>query len=161
MSDDKWSDVLVLNSSLELFISTFSVSIIHWVVLQITFTSLVADRTVQRMVDQKELHDASSGKSGNFRICIDFHCGCDLGAAWGHWLGWLLYFDEAHSAVTCDFKSFMIAKSWDFDSILFGSLVDWEVIIDLVRFSVDEDLNFLGWKRSKRSEKTLNCFKFG
>ena len=38
----------------------------------------------------------------------------------------------------------MVAEAGDFNAVLLGCLEDGEVIIDLVRFVVDEDLYLLG-----------------
>lgn len=66
VSYNKGTDVLVLNGSLELIISTCCVAVVHGVVLQIAFTTLIADGTVERMVDKEELHDTTSSESGDF-----------------------------------------------------------------------------------------------
>ena len=38
----------------------------------------------------------------------------------------------------------MVAEARDFDAVLFGSLEDGEVVVDLVGFVIDEDFYFLG-----------------
>lgn len=49
----------------------------------------------------------------------------------------------------------MIAESGYFDAILLGGLEDGEVIIDLVGFIIDEDLNLLGGEGTERAKATL------
>jgi len=57
---DEWADILVLNRSLAThLVETSSIcAITHRLVLQITLSALIADRTVQWVVCQKELHDS-------------------------------------------------------------------------------------------------------
>jgi hypothetical protein len=50
VGDDQWSDIFVLNCSLELVVSAFSESIILTVVLEIALSSLIANGTVERMI---------------------------------------------------------------------------------------------------------------
>ena len=50
VGDDQWSDIFVLNCSLELVVSAFSESIILAVVLEIALSSLIANGTVERMI---------------------------------------------------------------------------------------------------------------
>ena len=52
-------------------------------------------------------------------------------AAGSNGFGGLFHFDETHPAIACNFESFVVAEAWDLDSILFGSLEDGEVVIDL------------------------------
>lgn len=44
----------------------------------------------------------------------------------------------------------MVAEPWDFNAVLLGSLEDGEIVIDLVRLVVDEDLDFLGREGLKK-----------
>ena len=65
MGDNERADVFVLDCSFKLIISAFGKAVVQRVILQITFTSLIANRAVQWMVDEKELHNAASGDSGD------------------------------------------------------------------------------------------------
>lgn len=87
-----------------------------------------------------------------FRIGVNFHCWGDLRAAGSDGFGSSFYFDKAHSAVTSNFKAFMVAESRYFDVIFLGGLEDGEIAIDLVRFIVDEYLYLLGREGSIGSE---------
>lgn len=83
------------------------------------------------MVGEKELHDSSPGHSGGLRSCIDSHGRCNLGAARGDGFRGLFHLYQAHPAIASDFESFVVAKSGNLDTILFGSLEDGEIVIDL------------------------------
>lgn len=47
----------------------------------------------------------------------------------------------------------MVAETRNFNTILLGSLEDGEIVIDLIRFVVDEYLYFLSGERCKGSGK--------
>jgi hypothetical protein len=55
----------------------------------------------------------------------------------------------------------MVAESGNLDAILFGSLKDGEIIIDLVGFIVDEDFYLLGREEGKRRIKLSQYWKLG
>lgn len=112
------------------------------------------------MVDKQELHDTASSESGWFGVCVNFHGGGDLRAAAGNGFRWFFDFYKAHSAVTGNFESFMVAESGYFDTILFGRLVNGEIIIDLVGFAVDEDFDFFGREGGEWGKDVLDEFKF-
>lgn len=124
VSNNQWANVLVLDGSFKFVISTGAVTVEERVVLQITLTTLIANWTVKRVVDQKELHDAASGNSGCFRVGVNFHSRSHLGTAAGHGFGRLFDFDQTHSTVSGHFQSFVITESGNFNTILFGSLVN-------------------------------------
>ena len=46
----------------------------------------------------------------------------------------------------------MVAESGNLDVVLFGSLEDGEVVIDLIGFVVDKDLYFFGGEGGEGSE---------
>lgn len=87
VSDDHGADVFVLDGSFKFVISTCSITVEHGVVLEVAFTTLIANGTVQRMVDKQELHDTASSESGWFGVCVNFHGGGDLRAAAGNGFG--------------------------------------------------------------------------
>jgi hypothetical protein len=55
----------------------------------------------------------------------------------------------------------MVAESGNLDAIFFGSLEDGEIIIDLVRFIVDEDFYLLGGEEGERRIKLPQNWKLG
>jgi hypothetical protein len=155
MSDYQRPDIFILYGSLELVVSTFLISVKMGVVLQIALTSLVADRTVERVIGEQKLHDSSSSVPGGLGVCVDFHGWGDLRTAGSHRFGRLFNFNEAHPAVAGDFETLMVAESRNIDVIFLGSLEDGEVVIDLVGLVVDEYLYLLGRKGSVGLEHLL------
>lgn len=65
VSDNHWTDILILNCSFELVVSRSIKTIIFRVVLQVALTTLIADRAIERMVCKDEFHYGTSGNSGS------------------------------------------------------------------------------------------------
>jgi hypothetical protein len=149
------TDVFILDCSLVLVISPCTVAIEVGIVLEVAFSSLIANRAIEWMIRQQEFHDSTSRQSGNFWIRSDLHGWGNLRAAGGNWLRRFLDLDKAHPAVACYFESFMIAEPGYFDTVFLGCLEDREVIIDLVWLIVDKDLNLLGGESWEMREATL------
>jgi len=94
----------------------------HGLILKITFATLIADGTIERVVDEQKLHDTLTCLSREVRICFDappFHNGHGAG---GHRLGGLLDLDETHSAVAGDRETLVVAKTRNFNTDQGGSL---------------------------------------
>lgn len=114
---DQWAKVLVFHSSFVFSVSAFVVSIDDTDVLEITLTTLVADRAVKRMVGQQELHDTSSGVTGDFRLSDDLHSIRDLTCAGCNWLWSTSDLDQTHSAVACHLQALVVAESGDHHAV--------------------------------------------
>ena len=75
---------------------------------------LIANRAVKRMVNQQKFHDTFTGFPGKIWICFnapavhDRHCTCC------NRFGGFFNFNQAHSAISSNRKSFVVAKSWNF-----------------------------------------------
>jgi hypothetical protein len=150
VGDHQRADVLVLDSPFVLVVPACGVPVEVGVVLQVALAALVADGAVERVVGEQELHDCAPRESGGLGVGPDLHGGGDLGAAGGHWLGRLLDVDQAHPAVACHFESFVIAEAGNFNAVLLGRLEDGEVVIDLVGFVIDKDLDLFGGEEAER-----------
>src|SRR5690606_2239152 len=115
-------------------------------VLQVALTTLVADRAIERMVDQQELHHA-------FACLLDHRCrGEDFRklAVWPRTkvanahcagslrLGWsALHFRQAHAAVACNRQPLVEAKAWYLRAGFFRSLQQRVVIGYFDLYAVD------------------------
>ena len=155
VGDDEGADIFVLNCPFELVVPASAISIKVGVVLEIALASLVADGAVKGVVGQQKFHHSSSCMPGILGGCVDFHSGGHLGAAGGDGLGGFFDLDEAHPAVAGHFEAFVVAKAGDLDIVFLGSLEDREVVIDLVGFVVDENLNLLGREGGEGPEMSL------
>jgi hypothetical protein len=99
---DQGSNVLVLNSTLAAnFVESATVGAVsHGLILEITFTSLVANRAVKRVVGEQEFHDTLTGLVGDGRVGLDDHARLHWPCTRGDGLGGLFDLDQAHSAVS-------------------------------------------------------------
>ena len=120
----------------------------HRLILQIALAALIADRTVERMVDQQKFHHAFARFFDERRVCVD-----DLRAAVPvrrqvvdrhraarDRLRRALHFDEAHAAVTGDRKALVIAEARDFGARRLAGVHQRGPVLDLDRLAVDDEL---------------------
>jgi len=121
---DKWSNFLVLNSSLILHHSSFSISVDSRNVLQITLSSLVANRAIKWMVGKQKLHNTTSCDSSFLTLGNNFKIWSDVGGTSSEWLWSSLDLHQTHSTVSSDRESLVIAESWDLNSSLGTGLED-------------------------------------
>ena len=121
----------------------------HRLILQVAFAALVADRAIQRMVDQQEFHDPFAGLLDHGAVGLDhrrraFRPGAqilDLHRAGGGGLRRAADdLDQAHAAVARDGQTFVIAKARHLDPGLFTGLDQGQGGIDLDLLIVDDDL---------------------
>ncbi len=84
----------------------------HGLVLQRAFAALVADRAVQRMVDQQEFHDAALRLVGCFRaeLRAHHHVGCDGRGARGQRFALAFDLDQALPACADRIEQGMVAE---------------------------------------------------
>ena len=98
LGGDERTHALVEDDPLFLTVIRHGMTVAHRQVLQLTFAALVADRTVQRMVDQQELHHRLLGLDGLAGMGVDLHAGGDRRGTGGQCLGRLLHLHQAHAA---------------------------------------------------------------
>jgi hypothetical protein len=149
---DQRPDIFVLDRPLVLGEAVAIDAIGHGLVLQVALAALVADRTVERMVDQEEFHDALAG------LLHHFGAGEDLGQlaigagpqivhgkrAGGLRLGHALDLDEAHAAVAGDRQALMIAEARDLGARQLASLEQRQAVLGLGLDPVDDELRHGG-----------------
>jgi hypothetical protein len=103
---DQRANVLVLDGSLapNLVESASVGSVTHRLVLKITLTTLITNRTVEGMVGQQKLHDTLAGLMGQRRVGLDNHSGLYRPSTRGNGLRCPLNLHQTHSAVTGNHK---------------------------------------------------------
>lgn len=131
MCHDQRTEVFILDCSFELMMSWCSKSVEMGIVLQVAFSSLITDGTVQRMVDENELQDTTPSQSCCFWMSINTHSGCNLRTARRNRFGWLCHLNEAHTTIACNFESLMIAESRNLDTVLLTCLKDGQLWFNL------------------------------
>ena len=121
----------------------------HGLILQVALAALIADRAIQRVVDQQELHHALAGLADHGAVGADLGRGAvragtqvlDLHRAGGGGFRRPAdHLDQAHAAVAGDGQAFVIAKARNLDPGLLAGLDQGQVRIDLDHLVVDLDL---------------------
>ena len=119
---DQRPKILVLDRPLVLLEPRPVEAVSHSLILKIALATLVADRAIQRVIDQQKFHDALTGLMDQIGVGLDDHAfaaghsaGCDR-------LGSLLHLDQAHAAVGRNRQPFVVTEARDFDADLFAGL---------------------------------------
>ena len=99
---DQGAEVLVADGALVLLVAAAVETVTHGLVLQVAFAALVADRAVERMIDEQEFHHPTA-HFANFRgVGFDHHAVADRHRARRDWFRRVFHVDQAHAAVTGD-----------------------------------------------------------
>jgi hypothetical protein len=146
---DQRSDIFVFDRALVLMIARGIDAEGHRLVLQVAFAALVADRAIQRMVDQQELHHAFPGLLDHRRVGEDFRrlaIRARAQVAHVHGAGSLrlgrpaLHLDQAHAAIAGDRQPLMEAEARHFRASVFRRLQQRVVVGYSDLFPVDLEL---------------------
>jgi hypothetical protein len=132
--DDR-THIFLGDRPLVLFVAVVAAAIGHRLVLQVAFAALVADRAIERMVDQQELHHplarlADAGRVGEDLLIVRGRqraAGLGLGRPG-------LHLDQAHPAIAGDGQPLVIAEARD---LLAGKLAGLEHRRALRHFDLD------------------------
>src|SRR5262249_54426066 len=131
----------------------------HGLVLQVAFSALVADRAVERMVDQQEFHHAFARLAHHWRLGENLgrltlptgpavaHTPC----ARGHRLGRSLELDQAHTAVAGNREALVEAEARDLRTCGLARLQQRVVRRDVDLFAVDDELGHLNATSARTS----------
>ena len=134
---DQRPEILVKHDALFFVVARRIAAVTHGDILQLAFPALIADRAIQGMVDQQELHHALLGRDRAHRARMDHHaagCGCGAG---GHRLRGLLDLDQAHPAVGRDGQLLVIAKMRHVHAELVGRMHDHAALLHFDFLAVD------------------------
>ena len=105
------SDVFVFDNALAVVVPRNVAAVAHRQVLQFAFAALVADRAVERMVDEQELHRRFLRGDGARRLGEDLHAlGNRLGTGRDR-LGRALDINETHATVGGHAEFLVVAES--------------------------------------------------
>ena len=115
--------VLLADGALAFVITRMVAAVADRLVLQIAFAALIADRAIQRVVDEQEFHDAAAAAANHFGIGMDNHTFRDRHAAGGdRFRRHFFYFHQAHAAIAGNRKPFVITEAGNFDAGRLGRL---------------------------------------
>ncbi len=121
---DQRAEILVADRALALLEPAAVEAVGHRLVLQVALAALVADRAVERMVDQQELHDPVARLDRLGRIRMDDHAVAHRHRARRNRLWRALHLHEAHPAVAGDLQALVEAEMRDLDPGLLAGLQD-------------------------------------
>ena len=112
-------------------------------------TGLVADRAVERMIDEQEFHLPAAGLLHFFVPHPDLHAVAHVGGASGLKLRHAFHFDEAHPALADDGQRRVIAEMRNVDVGCLRGFNDVDAVLDFDFSAVDG--NFSHWGGMKLS----------
>ena len=131
------SEILVFYDAFLFGVARHVAAVSHRQILQLAFTALVADRAVQRMVDQQEFHRRLLCGSRFRRACEYFHALANRRRAGDQRFRRVVDLDQAHAAVGSDAQLFVITESRDVDTDCIGDLHDHLALPAFDRFAVN------------------------
>src|ERR1700722_2589088 len=109
------TEILVLHRAFVFRVARVIHAVAHCLVLQIALAALVADRAIERMVDQQEFHHAAAPVAHHGRVSVHHHAvGDRVGAGGDRLRRRLLDFDQAHAAIAGDRQAVVVAEPRDF-----------------------------------------------
>ena len=157
---DERTNVFVLDGALVLGIARRVEAKAHGLVLQIAFAALIADRAVERMIDEQEFHHAFARLLHHRSVGEDLRClavgtraqiAHSHGARGGRLRRTTLHLDQAHAAVAGDRQTFVEAKTRHFRARGFARLQECVLRRDIDFRTVNDDLGH-------RVFLSLSCF---
>ena len=138
---DQRTEVLVLDDALALGVARDVAAVAHREILQLALAALVADRAVERVVDQQELHRRLLRGDRARRARVDLHALHHRRRAGGHRFRRLLDLDQAHAAIGGDRQLLVIAEARDVSAVGVRDLDDHGALARLARHAVDLDVD--------------------
>ena len=112
---DQRPHIFLGHRALVLVIARGAATIGHRLILKVAFAALVADRAVERMVDEQELHHTFARGLDHLRVGADFLAfGGRKRATRLRLRRSGLHFDQTHAAIARDAQPFVIAEARDF-----------------------------------------------
>ncbi len=134
------AEILVLHRALVLGIARMVHAIAHGLILQVALAALIADRTIQRVIDQQEFHHAAPRLAHHRRVSVHHHAVGDRVGAGGNRLGRrLLDLHQTHAAIAGDRQTLVVAEARNFDAGHLAGLDDRGTVGDFDLNTVDGD----------------------
>ena len=136
-------DIFVAYHTLALGELRYVAAIAHRQILQLALAALIADRTIERMINQQEFHDRMLGGNRLRRARIDLHTIHHRRRAGRHALGRALHFHQAHAAIGRHAQVFVIAEARHVDARSIGGLDEHRALARLNGQTIDFYLDAL------------------
>ena len=142
---DQRTHVLVRHHTLALVEAADRTAIAQRHVLQLALAALIADRAVQRVVDEQELHHRTLELQRLLAAGGDLHAVHHRGGAGRRRLRRLLHVHQAHAAVGGNRQLLVVAEARNGDAGLVGGLDDHRALGHDQRLAIDLDGDVIGW----------------
>ena len=149
MGLDQRAQIKVFGRPLRLAVAREIDAVGHRLILKITLTALIADRAIQRVVDEQELHHPFAGLFDHGRVGFhDRRLALRTGAQVAHLHGAgggglgrpADDFHKTHPAVTGDRQTLVVTEARHLDANLLAGLNERHRPFDFDFFTVDDDL---------------------
>ena len=145
---DEGADVLFFDGALVFLIARAAHAEGHRLVLQVAFAALIADRAVERMIDEQKLHHPFArlldhwrrGRDDLWRAVLVRRQIVDEHRARRDRLRRTLHLDETHAAVAGDRKALVIAEAGNDRARHFAGVHQRRAVFDLNLLAVDNQL---------------------
>ena len=145
---DQRADVFVRHHALALGKTRHRAAVAHRQILQLALAALIADRAIQRMVDQQKFHHVALRRQRSLRLGEHLHAFHHRRGAGRlrlrHGLAAHLRLDHAHAAIRRDRQFVVIAETRDRNAGLVGRGDDHRVLRHLHGLAVDLDVDEVG-----------------
>jgi hypothetical protein len=138
---DERTQVFVLDHALALVEARDVTAEAEREVLQLALAALIADRAVERVVDEQELHRRLLGADGDRRFGEDLHALGDRRRAGGQGLRRLFDLDEAHAAVGRDRQLVVVTETRHIRAVRVGGVDDHRALAGLDGLAVDLEVD--------------------
>src|SRR3989338_7994429 len=135
------ADILVHHDAFFFAVARCRRAIAHCDVLQLAFAALVANRTIQRVVDQQEFHHALLRLDGRFGMGMNLHAVGSRCRTGGQRFWRLLHLDQTHAATGRDRQFLVVAEMRDMNARLVrrvhhrGTALDFYLLA--INFNID------------------------
>ena len=138
---DQRANVLVEHNAFLFFVTGGAAAVSHRQILQLAFTALVANRAVQRMVDEQKLHHRLLRLDCFVRLGANHHALGHRGGTSGHGFGGLFHFHQTHAAIGSDAELLVITKMRDESTGFFSGMHHRAAFSHFHFFAIEFDFN--------------------
>ena len=110
------ADLLGIDHAFFFSVARCASAVSHREILKLTFSALIADRAIQRMIDQQKFHHAFLRLDRHLGMRVHLHAFGRRRRTGRQWFGRFFDFDQAHPAVGCNGQFLVIAKMRDINA---------------------------------------------
>ena len=139
------------------FVARVRTTIAYCQILQLALTALVANRAVQRVVNQQKLHHRLLRLDGFVALGVHHHAIGHGRGAGRHGFGGFFNVHQTHSAIGRDAQLLVVAKMRNVGARFLGRMHDHAALCDLYLFAVNIDFNHGAAPITRRHRPRRSC----